>query len=395
MPPVRLRVVEFESGTGAAWAVPSAEQLAAAAFSMVTWPDGEPGPRSPSIAAALVEPFRFSLREPDGTLRIVFGALGPDDVDAVRTALTPALAAADDDALEGVARLLCTDEDRLFFVRAAAVAVQVTYVRVTLPHHRADGDLALVRGAIMCIGNVVLVGWHERDADAFRATAEIDGCARAGEYPPDASTPNAELCSEYVACVLDAHAASARRLVTALDAWETSFALAMTDSDGSFDVAELGRLRSSTNDLQSSLRSIVHGGRRPLSEQWWSAHPEQAGVENSRVRDALDAAEAATDLLRGRVSDAVVLAHTVGTVKNLALAHASQRASSRLQNSVTYLTAFLLVPGLVFAAFGADVALPGNTKECRLAWMLAIAATCAVVTFVALRSITRERDDGS
>ena len=74
--------------------------------------------------------------------------------------------------------------------------------------------------------------------------------------------------------------------------------------------------------------------------------------------------------LRNDVSDAFVTANTVAISEQLQLSREQEEKTGRLQTTVTRLTSFLLVPGLVAAIFGANVELPGSREG--QAWAMVI-----------------------
>ncbi len=304
------------------------------------------------------------------------------------------------DALDAVAMTLSdfTDE-RAVFVGDDHTQWNFRPFRGRLPQLvGTSGHVRFVPLTVVVLGRALIAIWHDSDESALEAAVVIDGLARRRQYSPQISEPVYAVGSRYVETVLGSYRAVASDAAGLLDAWEADFVSTASADLGpdAFDplgsIGVLGVLRATATALQRGLDEMSGSPGRPAEFGWWSATDHtRSRIESEDINAALSLSRAEVGRLRTDVSDAFLTASTVAIATQVRLANLAQDRVGRLQRAVTLLTAFLLVPSLVAAIFGTNVALPGRTPHDRAVIMYITMAVAAGATFILLTLVERSR----
>ena len=165
----------------------------------------------------------------------------------------------------------------------------------------------------------------------------------------------------------------------AVDTWESKLFESVSGGAGLTDLSQLGAFRANATALRTKVDELDAQIRLDLHRAVWSTGHHS--VVDLAVDDEIENARGRIEKLRSDVSDAFVAANTVAIAVQLDLAQRQQVQVNKLQSTATRLTAFLLVPGLVAAVFGANVSLPGSNGSDRLWLMLGTMVLGAALTF--------------
>jgi hypothetical protein len=197
-----------------------------------------------------------------------------------------------------------------------------------------------------------------------------------------------ELASGYVSACLSAYPRVATACNRWLDGWEDAYiaSVAARVEPEKTAFRDLSTMRRNVLRLQYGLDEIEQGRTHGLAEAWWSTQ-DFSPVATATVTESMRQATSGVSRLREGVSDAFVMASIAATMEQSRVANETQARFGRLQQAVTWLTAFLLAPGLVATVFGANIALPGNTGTQRAIVMVAAMALAALATFFLLSRV--------
>ncbi|HET9198581.1 MAG TPA: CorA family divalent cation transporter [Solirubrobacterales bacterium] len=267
---------------------------------------------------------------------------------------------------------------------------KVLCVRVAVP---AAGDGGPINdwafGRVMVLGRALVVFWY--GMQQAELCARIDACARRGQYsgePPE--SPVAHLADAYVTEVVREVDRCAGEAIKEVDEWEMklfdSLEQAVPADAGSERIAELGSLKLWAVGLRQNvdeIRGQINPGQ--FRARWSSDDLEPVAAE---VGEELDLAAATVARLRSDVAGAFEASTSVAIAHQLAASKEQQERADRFEGTVTRLTAFLLVPTLVAAVFGANVELPGS-GWLRTAIMVGAMVAGAVATFAILGRLGR------
>lgn len=246
-------------------------------------------------------------------------------------------------------------------------------------------------GNVIALGRALLVLWYGEDEEHLTTSSQIDARARRGLYtgePP--SQPIADLASSYCVEAVQAVGEAAGVAAKTVETWETSLydAAEKPSSRGASpaSIAELGALKHWAVGLRGNLDEMAGQINVGQFRSRWSTE----GLEPVAESVDLEIAAAGKTVARFRsdVADAFDAANTVAIARQLASSQEQQERADRFEGTVTRLTAFLLVPTLVAAVFGANVQLPGSGWV-RTAFMLLAMVAGAVATFLVLRRLGR------
>lgn len=260
-------------------------------------------------------------------------------------------------------------------------------LQIAIPMPDRDGSIEeWAYGNVVALGRALMVFWFRDREDLRDAAACIDAKARRGRYtgePPSASVD--DLASAYAVETVRAIGECASEGIKEVEEWEANLFDTDTDDDWmdkESGLARLAGLRQAAFLLRQGVDGIsrqVHNGQFRAS---WST--ERLESISDRVDVELELARIEVSRFRSNVADAFEAANTLAIVRQLAASQNRQERADRLEGTVTRLTAFLLVPALIAAVFGANVELPGSGWT-RTAIMVAAMTGGAVATFAVLR----------
>ncbi len=396
---MHARAIEWRPASGDGWASLANDQIRAAQFSRIDAPSDEPELLSPAMRRHLSDGVSFIV-PPADLILLVFGCVQADDAAEMRPWLDGLFPDILDPGpltqrhpLDEMASILCDyADDRWLMLGSERQAWNLGRTRMRLPVF-SGGILSLVPLTVSILGNALIACWHDRDVDAVEHTSRVDGEVREQRYSGLAGAAVDELASRYVASCLKAYARATTECNRWLDGWEDAYIAAVAartaSSREAFD--ELSAMRRNVLRLQNALDELEQGRTRSLADAWWSTE-ELARVATATVIEAMEQATTSVSRLRAGVSDAFVMASIAATMEQSRVAYETQARFGRLQQAVTWLTAFLLAPGLVAAVFGANVALPGREGVQRTIVMVVLMAVAALATFALLsRIVDRDR----
>lgn len=376
-----VRAIEYQPREGHGWSTVAAEQMAT--DHLVAAERVADSIASPvEMRQALPVGCTFAGDMPD-SLRIVFGDVSSTDEGELAgwlEAIFPEL----EDSKEIAAELCGRGRVRRLRASFPARTWNLFRLHIEAPDFSdVNAELKWIPGTIVVLENALIVLWHDTDNTEIGVSAGIDALVRGGHYTGSRSVSVTKVASQYAVEAVNAAAETAVDAASSVDVWESRLFESVGQRIAMPDLVWLGRLRSCATVLRAKvdqLNAQVQSGQRRFI--WSGNDGERIGsVVDGEIEDAhLRIAQ-----LRADVSDAFIAANTVAIAEQLSLGQRQQDQVNRLQVGVTRLTAFLLVPGLVAAVFGANVALPGSTGSTRLWLMLGTMVVGAVLTYVVLR----------
>jgi Restriction endonuclease len=152
------------------------------------------------------------------------------------------------------------------------------------------------------------------------------------------------------------------------------------------------------SDLRTIMASIRGGGgidglERHLLRGSFSTWQGFAGtpVAQPEIREKLKELDADLAEQRTLAQEALNLVAGTSAATLLGLARESQRRTDNLQAAITFITAFLLVPGLLAAVYASGIAVPGGDNAyAKAGWLAGIMLFGAAATVGTLRIYTSE-----
>jgi Mg2+ and Co2+ transporter CorA len=383
---VNVRAVEWRpaDGSGWAWAVP--EQWGSHTVSLS--PVAEQTISSPADLKAVLPKNHAFVGDGNDQFTIVFGdvwgmAQGDEMADwwaAIFPQLqNPYEVAEAMDEWDSTKRVMAIFPDRAWNLFRLCLAVPFT--------KDCNEINAWAFAHVIVLGRALLVFWFG-DSDAhIKTSSEVDARARRGCYTGDPpSGPIAELASAYAVEAVRAIRESATEAIKDVEQWESGLFESAEEpfrrAENSNQITELGIFKYWAFGLRETIDGIAEQVDIGQFRASWSTE-EHDPVADSVDRE-LDAARAAVARFRSDVADAFEAANTVAIARQLAASQEQRERADRLEGTVTRLTAFLLVPTLVAAVFGANVELPGDGWV-RTAIMLFAMVAGSLATFFVLR----------
>jgi len=320
-------------------------------------------------------------------LKVVFGRVAPWD----REEMAEWLAVIFPELSEplAVAQVLTEwDTDQTVMAVFPGRAWNLFRLRVAVPV-TDDGGMTEVwlYGTVTVIGRALVVCWHEGKDQILALAPKIDAMARRGQYAGEQTVQSvADLASAYAREAARALRDCAQEGIKTIDDWETElfeqWGRRSANDERSLSISMLGSIRAGAFVLRQDTDRLMRQINRGQFRAQWSN--EALDPVDRSVDRELELCHQAIARLRSDVSDSFGAATTVAIVRQLEASQVQQERAARFEGTVTRLTAFLLVPALVAAAFGANVELPGSGWR-RTAIMLLAMVIGALLTFVALR----------
>lgn len=376
---MEVRAIEYRPVNYLGWSYLSQAQLVADMGSQ-TAPSSIPIETPDALKSQVSDQFNLD-KEPYDTIRIVFGAVTPDNA----ADLAKWLRAISEDLsdVDEIANTLCDPTNRdLVFASLPRQSYNLFRLRVSIPRFVASrAEVTWYPGTIAVIESMLIVLWHSGPDDDARACAQIDARARRGQYLPDELPSASTLASSYAVETASAIHRTARYATGFVDQWEAELFTSAPDHSEDPKLARLGSIRSCASAMQGKLDALTSQITPGLWRRSWSS-ADHDQISN-KVDRSIDDAGNAVLRLRHDVSDAFVAASTVAISRQLAASQEQEMRVGRLQTMVTRLTAFLLVPGLVAAVFGTNVVFPSSDAFA----MLALMVVGAIVTYLVLHRV--------
>ena len=303
------------------------------------------------------------------------------------------------------------DEDPMFMVSSSARTTRVQIARLTVPtliieESGADprqtlGERQLV---LFVVGGFVLDLWLRADTSSKASQDPADSLggslawASRSSYSSgaDGRAPG-DIANCLVRAVITRYSETVRAVDGELERWETDFfAVAAanrrfsTSDEPLFDARRISELRS----LTASLRDGVDGIERFVLRGTFSTWLDTADtpVDPPEIGGPLVALRESLAEQRELAQEALGLVAGTSAAALLGIAQESQRRSDSLQAAITFITAFLLVPGLLAALYASGIAVPGGSNANHKArWLGGIMLFGSSSTVVLLRLYTTER----
>lgn len=383
---MNVRAVEWRPADGSGWAWVAPEQWGSHTVSLSRVAEQEIG--SPADLGASLPDGHALVGDGEDQLMIVFGdvwgGLQVDELADWWAAIFPQLqnpyeVAEAMEEWDSTQRVMAVFPDRTWNLFRLQLAVPLT--------KDCKEINAWAFAHVIALGRALLVFWFGDSGGHLRTSSEIDARARRGRYtgdPPSGSI--AELASAYAVEAVREIRASAVEAIKNVEEWETGLFDSAEEpfrrDENSNQIAELGIFKNWAFGLRETIDGIAEQVEIGQFRASWSTEGHDP-IEDSVDRE-LDAARAAVARLRSDVADAFDAANTVAIARQLAASQEQRERADRLEGTVTRLTAFLLVPTLVAAVFGANVELPGDGWV-RTAIMLVAMVAGSLATFLVLR----------
>lgn len=384
---MEVRAVEYQPASGIGWAYLNETQSGARHWSSWASPTERPVETAEDLRREM--PARAPLdHEAGNTLRLVLGAVSASDVEELGAWLSAAFEDLRNPA-ETASALCDPDNADLVMSMLEERGHNLFRLRIAVPRFVVEeGTLRWYQGTISVLEGLLLVLWHPGPDQDVSACAQVDGWARESHYSGEKAMPVTTLASNYVSQTANGIRTAAEEATRFVDRWEAELFASTGEHSRAPDLRQMGNVRIGASALQANLdRLSSQIAPGPWRSSWSSMGFTRI---DETVAGPIDRAGELVSRLRGDVSDAFVAANTVAISEQLRSSREQEAKVSRLQITVTRLTSFLLVPGLVAAVFGANVKLPGSPEE--RAWaMVALMVAGALITYLSLRRLA-ERD---
>jgi hypothetical protein len=188
--------------------------------------------------------------------------------------------------------------------------------------------------------------------------------------------------------VLNRAEEAARRIDQATEEWEVEFFDLIDDPQAETEplrsyVFRLQPLRTSGAQLRQHLDDLRHGDFSWF-DRW---HDEgETGKNLADVHEWIERIQARLQGTRDRIQDSLALSATASIGRILTLANEAQSREG-FQRAATFVTAFVLVPGLLATLYASGIQVPGGASEAnRTIWLgiLALLGGAATLATVAL-----------
>jgi Mg2+ and Co2+ transporter CorA len=396
---MEVRAVEWKALDGSGWAQAAQEQAAAEANAIYGVAEFELGA---GFRLRDHVPAGTSLLAQDGgSLSVVVGGVDGADLRDLRRLLADVFPDLRTGGVEGeeawrlLAEVLANhDDESLIFVGPHGRFWNLMRVRAYHPVFDVDREqVTLVPVTVAVLGHALLTVWHDAPTSQTPHAGVIDARARNGRYSCERDDDIISIASGYVTALAESYAEAVLAATRHLDRWEASFVETVTADSAPRalpTIAPVSRLRRAATRLQFGLDHLTTVRGRPLSSEAWSGFDLDPVLRDEGKR-AVDQASVAIDRLRVDVSDAFMMVNTAAISAQVQAARREQGQVEHLQRLVTRLTAFLLVPSLVAAIFGANVELPGETLDARATIMWCTIGVSAILTYGILTWLERRQ----